>query len=516
MITRSFIKGFLCTALLAFACSAAAAKTLRVNIQADPAMMDPITYSELVSGRIIENVYEAFTTKTPDGKSVPALALSWEPLQSGYGFRFHLRPGVKFHSGRTFTAKDVKYTFETLLDPTMKAGLGAEYLKNIVGADDVKSGKSKDLKGVTVVDDNTIDVAFTKLDVLFPIYPIYIMDSGIVAEQGPDWMTKVSAGTGPFKFTQWKRGVEVDLTANKDYWDGAPKIDDIRFLIVGDANTALAQYDAGELDFLDVYEPIYQRVLGDARYKDQLLSVPRAQSRYLGMNQKLYAPFKDKRVREAVSLALPRDAMIKGLYGGAAFPLNGVVTPGVGGYDPTLPPMKYDPVMAKKLMADAGYPDGKGLPPIMITCSPEYKDELAYYADQLHKVLGMPVTVNVMERATFIKAMNAGEVAFFPWGWTADYPDGMYYLAQMWYGPSPYNRARYSNPDYDHLIDEAQSTIDVQKRYDLYHQAERVLLDDWAMAPLPIEASLALRKPNVHNISNTPFGFSSFKDTTID
>lgn len=516
MISRAIVKGLLFATVLACICSTAGAKTLRVNVQADPAMMDPITYSELVAGRVLDNVYECFTTKTPDGKNVPALALSWEPLQSGYGFRFHLRTGVKFHSGRTFTAKDVKYTFETLLDPSMKGGLDAEYLKNVVGADDVKSGKSKDLKGVTVVDDYTLDVAFNKPEVLFPIYPIYIMDSGIVAEQGPDWMTKVSAGTGPFKFQQWKRGVEVDLVANKDYWGGAPKLDGVRFLIVSDANTALAQYDAGELDFLDVYEPAFQRVLGDTRYKDQIIKVPRAQTRYLGMTQKLYAPFKDKRVREAISLALPRDAMIKGLYGGAAFALNGVITPGVGGYDPSLPALKYDPAMAKKLMADAGYPDGKGLPPIMISCTPEYKDEITFYADQLHKVLGMPVSVNVVERATFIKSANAGGVAFFPWGWTADYPDGMYYLAQVWYGPSPYNRTRYENPNYDHLIDEAQSTVDVQKRYDLYHQAERVLLDDWAMAPLPIEDSIALRKPNVHDVSITPFGFSSLKDTVID
>ncbi len=491
------------------------ARSLRVNVTADPAMIDPITYSELVAGRIMENIYEGFTDKTPDGKIVPALATSWETLPDGKGFRFNLRKGVVFHSGRPFTARDVKYTFEALLTPGSKAGLSAGYLNNIVGAADMKAGKAGELAGVRVVDDHTLEVMFTKPDVLFPIYPFQFMDAGIVAELGPDWMTKASAGTGAFKFKQWKRGVEVELEAHKPYWGGAPKVDGVRFMIVPSADTALSQYDAGELDFLDVHESTFRRVLRDERYKDQIQKVPRAQSRYLGMNQNLYAPFKDKRVREAVSLALNRDAMIRGLYDGAAFPLNAVTTPGVAGYNPDLPPLKYDPERAKQLLAEAGYPDGKGLPPIDISCTAPFKDELTYYANQLNRVLGMQVNVNVVERATFIKSMNAGEVAFFPWGWTAGYPDALYYLAQMWYGPSPYNRPRWKNAEYDKAIEEAQATFDDQKRFALYHKAEKILIDDWGTAPLPMTAAVGLRKPNVANAQVTPFGFAPFKDVVI-
>jgi oligopeptide transport system substrate-binding protein len=262
-------------------------------------------------------------------------------------------------------------------------------------------------------------------------------------------------------------------------------------------------------------------VLRDDRYKDQLQKVPRAQSRYLGMNQNLYAPFKDKRVREAVSLAINRDALIRGLYDGAAFPLNGQITPGVAGYKAdNVPPLKYDPVRAKQLLAEAGFADGKGLPPIDITCAPQFKDEITYYANALNQTLGMQVNVNVVERATFIRSMNAGEVAFFPWGWTSGYPDAMYYLAQMWYGPSPFNRARWKNADYDKVIEEAQATVDDDKRFALYHKAERILMEDWGTAPLPLTANLSLRKPNVTGAIMTPFGYgsgngSSFKDVEI-
>lgn len=510
------IPSLMIAASLVLAAPAGEAKSFRVNVVGDPASLDPIANSELVAQRVLNNVYEGFTQIAADGKSEPALAMSWEPLASGPGFRFNLRKGVKFHSGRPFTARDVKYTFETLLTPGAKGGLAASYLESVIGAADVKSGKTKELAGIAVVDDNTIEISFTKPDILFPIYPFYFVDMGAAAEYGPDWQTKMSAGTGPFKFKEWKRGVEVDLDANAAYWGGAPKIDEVRILIVPSGDTALSQYDAGELDFVDVPEASFRRVLRDDHYKDQLIEVPRAQIRYLGMNQNLYAPFKDKRVREAISLSLDREAMIKGLYGGAAFPLNGQVTPNVAGYNPDLPPLKYDPERAKKLLAEAGYPDGRNLPPIDISCTAPFKDEITYYANQLNKVLGMIVNVNVVERGSFIKGMNAGEVAFFPWGWTADYPDGMYFLSQTWYGSSSFNRSRWKNADYDHVIDEAAATVDNAKRYELYHRAEKILLDDWGTAPLPITAAIALRKPNVHNVTLTPFGFSSFQGITID
>jgi peptide/nickel transport system substrate-binding protein len=495
---------------------AAAMKTFRVNVVADPAQMDPITFSEIVAERIIRTMYEGFTATTDDGRNIPALAERWEPRAGGPGYRFFLRQGVRFHSGRPFTARDVKYTFEELLRPASKGGLSAGWLGSVVGADELRNGKADALAGASIVDDHTIDIAFTHPDVIFPFYPFFFMDSGIVAEHGPDWMTKVSAGTGPYQFRQWRRSVSVDLDANRSYWGGAPKIDGVSFLIVPDADTALAQYDAGELDFVDVYAGAIRRVLRDERYAKELIRAPRAQSTFIGMNQALYAPFRDQRVRQAVSLAVDRDGMIRGLYGGGAFPLNGVVPPGVPGYDPSLPALAYDPDRAKALMAAAGFPDGKNLPPVDISSTDAFKDELAYYADQFRRVLGLPVSVKLVERATFIRAMNAGQVAFFPWGWTADYPDAATFLHDMWYSSSPYNRPRWKNAAYDGLIDQALSTPDDARRFALYHQAEKVLLDDWGAVPVPVTASIGLRKPNVRNVTLTPFGFSSFAGIEMD
>ena len=494
----------------------ALAKDLRTNITADPAMVDPITYSELIAGDIMGNVYEAFTGLDEDSNVIPMLATSWEPLADNLGFRFNLREGVMFHSGREFTAKDVKYTLEQLLLPGNKGGLNARYLDIIVGAEAMKEGEAEELEGINIVDDHTIEIAFTQPDVLFPVYPIYMMDSGIVEEHGEDWATKASAGTGPFRFVEWNLGQSVELDAFEGYWGGAPAIDGVNFLVVPDGNTAMSMYEAGELDLLYSDPTLNRRILTDDSLADETLKAAAAQIRYLGMNQTQYEPFKDKRVREAVCLSIDKEAMIAGLYNGAALPLAGQMTPGVAGYNPDLEGIPYDPDRARSLMAEAGYPDGEGLPPVkLVTTAPNQNVHL-YFASQFQEVLGMPVEVEIVERATHIRGMNAGEVPFFAWGWSAGYPDALYFLSQVWYGPSVYNRSRWQNDEFDALIEEAFVTVDNEARYALYHEAERILVEDFGTCPTNIRMQIALKKPNVDGVTLSAFRLLPFGDVTIE
>jgi peptide/nickel transport system substrate-binding protein len=503
--------------MLALATASAGAKELRTNILADPAQIDPITYSELISGDVLQNVYEGLTGVAQDGGVIPGLAESWEAAADNLGFTFHLRPGVKFHSGRPVTAADVKYSFEQLLIPANKGGLAASFLAAVVGSADVKAGTTTDLAGVKAIDDHTVEVRFTEPDVLFPIYPIWVFDRGVIEQYGADWPSKASAGTGPFEFKEWTRGQHVLVTANKDYWGGAPKIDGVDFLIVPDQSTAISQYEAGELDLLYV-ESVTEgrRILKDPKFEKELIKVPAAQINYLGMNQKLYAPFQDEKVREAICLSIDTGAMVKGLFGGAAFELAGQVAPGVGGANPELPPPVYDPAAAKKLMAEAGFADGKGLPPVKLSTTEPNKDQAQYLVSQFKKVLGMPVEVEIVERATFIKSMNAGEVPFFPWGWSADYPDAMTFLGDIWYGPSKFNRARWQNADYDKLIGQAKAQTDTAKRYALYHEAEKILIGTHGTCPLTVRMQIAAAKPDVHGVALSAFRFRPFADVSID
>ena len=493
------------------------AKTLRLNIEADPAMIDPVTYSELVSGNILRNVYEGFTRLDKDGNITPGLALRWEADADNMGWRFHLRPNVKFHSGKTFGAKDVKYTFEQLLIPANKGGLALEYVSKIVGAKDIRDGKTTELMGVKVVNDLTVEVRFTEPDVLFPIYQYFFFDSETVKEKGMAAMQTGSAGTGPYSIVHWRRGQEVLTKAHKDYWGGAPKVDGVQFLIVPSEETAINQYQAGDLDVVWMQQPeVSRRALRDPKLKAESATAAAAQINFLGMNQNLYAPFKDKRVREAFCIAIDRDGMSTGLFGGLAEPLYGQITPGVAGYNKDVKKIAFDAARAKRLLAEAGFPDAKGMPPLTITAIPTNRTESTYLADQYRQVLGLNVEVNVIERGTFIRAMNAGEVAFFHWGWTAGWPDAMYYLQQVWYSTSPYNRARYKNADYDKAIDEAAKTPNNDARYKLYHKAEQILMDDWGSCGTYVRTQVALIKPNVKGVVVTPYRLWPFYEAVVN
>jgi peptide/nickel transport system substrate-binding protein len=342
------------------------------------------------------------------------------------------------------------------------------------------------------------------------------MDSGIVEELGPDWATKASAGTGPFKFVEWNRGQNVKLAAHEDYWGGAPAIDGVNFLIVPSGDTAVSMYEAAELDLVYADPATIRRILKDPQFEGDMITSPAAQIQYLGMNQTQYEPFEDIRVREAVCKSLDRHAMIEGLYDGAAFILNGQVTPGVAGYNPDLPEVPYAPDEAKALMADAGYPDGEGLPPVKVTTTEPNKNLATYVASQMNEVLGMPAEVEVVERGSHIKNMNAGEVAFFHWGWSAGYPDALYFLSQVWYGPSIYNRSRWQNDEFDALIEKAGTVADNEERYKLYNQAEQILVEDWGTCPTTVRMQVALKKPNVEGVHLIPFRFLPFSDVEIN
>jgi oligopeptide transport system substrate-binding protein len=415
-----------------------------------------------------------------------ALALKWTASPDNLRWRFELRPNVKFHTGRPFGAKEVQ------------------------------DGKTKELAGVKVVGPLVVEVNFNAPDVVFPVYPFMFFDTQAVADNGPNWFMQVSAGTGPFKFAEWKRGQSVYLSAFKDYYEGAPKIDGIRFIIVPSEETSVTMYEAGELDVLMVASTdLARRIMRDAKLKAEAQTVSAAQINYLGMNQNLYAPFKDKRVREAFCISIDRDAMSKGLFGGLAQPLYGQITPGIPGYNAAVKKIAYDPERAKKLMADAGYPNGRGMPPLKIANLAPFRNEIAYFADQWKQVLGVSVDLDIQERATFLRSLNAGETPFFSWGWTADYPDALYFLSQVWHSKSPFNRARYSNPGFDALIDRATITPDNATRYKQYAAAETVLLDDWGTCGLYVRTSVAVVKPNVKGVVLAPMRMLPYGKVTI-
>ena len=488
---------------------------LRTNLRADAKTLNPIQNSELISGNVIKHMYESLTTLDIDGNIIPGLATSWETASDGLSASFTLREGVKFHSGRELTTADVKWTFEQALIPSKRGGLLLDAVRSIVGAEAMLQGDATSLAGFTVIDKYRFSVSFERPTVIFPLYEMYIVDRAVESIHGEDWAREVSGGTGPFSYVKWRRGVSIELAAFDDYWRGMPGIDGVTFFVVPNIETTLSMYEANELDLVEVLPADARNVTRDPRFGGQLMRKSAAQVSYLALNQNLYAPFRDKRVREAISISLDRDAMVYGLFGGAAIPLYGQIAPGFPGFDASIPVIAYDLQRAQELMEEAGHKDGKGLPPIVIQGTHQDKIALAFYADHLKKTLGLPVSVSVVERGTHIKQLNGGKVALFPWSWTADYADPASFLRDLYYSKSKWNRSRYSNAAFDALIDEAVTTVDDAERLSIYRRADRLLMADFGVVPTTVRVQIYIRRPMFEGIRLTAMGLMPFFGVSI-
>jgi ABC-type transport system substrate-binding protein len=498
------------------AAGGADARDLRVHIFADPKTADPVATWELAGADVLRNVYQGFTEAGLFGQPRPSLALDWRASPDGLAWRFRLRSGVTFHTGKRFTASDVKASFGAVLRAGAKAGLQAQFLQRVEGAQAVREGRATELSGITIVDDTTLDIRFTSPDALFPFYPFMIFDTSVLGEGDPDWSNKGSAGTGPFRLAEWRPGKEMRLSAHAPYWNGAPSVDGIRYLVSADPEEAVRLYRAGAVDVVPTLGAgPAAKVLSDPDLAGQALTTTTLQINYLGMNQALYPPFRDRRVREAFCTAVDRKGLADEVFGGLAEPLHGLITPGVAGYDPSVRKINYDPERARRLLAEAGFPEGRGLPPLRIAKTGPSRDEVAFYAERWREVLGAPVEVEIMERIAFLDGLNQGTIPFFSWGWTASFPEALYFLQQLWRSGSPFNASRYSNPAFDAVIDEAQRTPTRSARVRLYGKAEELLLDDWASCGLFVRKIAALVKPNVTGIFLTPMRLLPFDRVKI-
>lgn len=504
------------TAGLSGATLPAAAGTLRAGLSDDLTTIDPFAFPGLVSSGVLRQVYEGFTAFDAAGNTVSALATRWETPDGGRTWRFALRPDARFHSGRPFTAADVLWTWEHHLTRKPQPGYSAFYLRGVEGAAALRQGSSTTLAGVEISDPHTLVVRLTEPDALFPLYPFLFVDRGMEGEHGPAWHERASGGTGPFRLMSWRRGESVRLEAHAAYWGGAPAVDAVSLAVLPDTNTLLARYDAGDLDVATLPDNAVRTVVRQPRYDGQIKAFARAQVRYLALNQDLYPPFRDRRVREAVGLALDRVATVNGLHAGRAALTNGFVTPGLGGYQPDAVPLPPgDPDRAKALLAEAGHDGGRGLPPLQIAGGPNVREEATYFAAQLTAVLGIPVGVRIQERAAFVAAINEGQEALFINGWTADFPDPIDQLATQWHSASPTNRTHWRNPGFDRLMERARGLADPVARNALYREAEALLRDQAVAVPLATPQFVALVRPGVTGVVIRPDGTTDYHSARL-
>ena len=451
-----------------------------------PATFDPAMCQNVDTGQMLQQTYEGLVQWSPDNKVVPCLAEKWDISPDSLTYTFHLRP-AKFQNGMPVTADDVAYSLLRTLNPKLASPVAPEYMSDIKGAMDVYSGKAATLAGVKVIDPKTLSITITKpkaywIDTL--TYPTGWVECKAIAEkEGTSPLTdsdaEAGAGTGAFKITRFVKDQEVDFAANPTYWDGAPKIAGQVMSVILNSGTRHQEFAAGKIDIMrGLVVGDLQADKTDSDLKSQIKIWPRAGINYFALNQAVYAPFKDPRVRAAFAYATDKqkisDVVTQGVY-----PIAPDILPaGILGSDPHFKDLPYDPAKAKALLAAAGFPNGKGLPPLEIYATeknPQDQKTVDILRQMYAQNLGVTVNERQMEQGSLIALINKNNsVPSFILGWYADYLDPQDFYSLLLSSKSPENHTGYADPQFDSLCARADVERNPQKRTALYRQAAQI------------------------------------------
>jgi ABC-type transport system substrate-binding protein len=481
----------------------------RYAMHAPPSTLDPGKVQDVDTSDLLQNIYQGLVAYDEKNEIVPVLAESWTVEDGGKRYRFRLRSGLKFHSGRSVLAGDFVFSLNRHANPKFVSPT-AGYLADIVGYADMLAGKSTRLKGVSAPSDSELVI---ELDAPRP-YFLGKLTYPCAFVVNPDTATALEItdpakadGTGPYRLKAYQKDQEVTLEAFGQAVGGSPPTQIMVRPIIKDAATRLLKYKNGELDILTLERQDMAAVEKDAKLKADVKEVPRPVIYYLGMNQARFAPFRDVRVRRAFMLAINRKKIAEDVIG---LPYaKGFIPPGIVGHRPDLAGVPFDPASARKLLAEAGYPNGKGLPALTITYREGRPDSqlLAVSAvTDLKKNLGVTVSARAMEWRSFLEARNARQLPFVGLSWYADYLDPENFLSFLMRSDASENRDGYANAEFDALCRRADVEQDATERTAMYQRAEDILLADAARIPVYYGRDVLLVSPRVSGLRTNLFG----------
>jgi oligopeptide transport system substrate-binding protein len=450
----------------------------------EPVTLDPSRINDVYGRSIAQQVFDGLVEYDHTLTIVPSLAQYWTASRDGRTWTFTLRKGVRFHHGRDVTADDVVHSLTRLLDPRLKSQ-AADFFANISGAREFREGRAPTVRGLVALDASTLrvmlDEARAPLVGLLAIGHAKIVPRDVATQAG-DAFGAAPVGSGPFRFERWERGKEIVLTANRDYWRGQPRLDRIVYRIFPSEQIAAMyqEFLRGNLEDSPVPMQGYPKLLASTpgtHVKRPMISV-----RFLGLNTRT-KPLQDARVRRALLYAIDRDAIVQDATHGRFVVARGILPPGTRGYNPGLRGYDYDPARARELLAQAGYPAGRGLPPLTIWAGAKLEREHQMVIRYLEAVGVQAEFKYVTDWPQFARMLGEGTFPMFQYAWFADVPDPDDFLFKLFHSKSPRNNTGYANPQFDRLVELARLEPDGQRRAELYRSAEQMVMDDAVVIP---------------------------------
>lgn len=503
-------------------------QALRVGNATEPQGLDPHTVSGVPEGRLTSTLFEGLADlDTETLQPIPAVAESWSVSPDGTVYAFHLRRNSTWSNGDPVTAHDFVYAWRRILTPA----LGSEYsymLHCIKNAKDFNEGRIQDFGkvGVKAVDDLTLEVTlehptpyFISMQTHFTYYPVHratIERFGRMDERNTKWTRPGNlVGNGAFVLNRWIPNNVIEVVKNERYWNAASvRLDRILFYPIDNLLTEERSFRTGILHLAEnvpiTKVPVYRREHPEVLRIDPYLGT------YFYRINVTRPPFTDVRVRRAFAMSIDREAITRNVVMGGQRPARTLTPPGIVGYTCDAG-IDYDVEQARRLLAEAGYPDGRGLPPVELLYNTSENHKLIAEAIQQMWKKGLNVEVSLVNQdwKVYLASQKNLDYQVARASWIGDYLDPNTFLECFLTGGGN-NNTGWSNKAYDGLLEEAARTADTRRRFDLMRQAEGILLEEAPIIPIYYYTRVYLKSTAVKGWHSNLLGYISFKGLYLE
>lgn len=500
-------------------------KILSVQVGPDPETIDPALNSAVDGGNMLLHSFECLLAVDQDGKLIPGQAESWETSEDGLTWTFHLRDGLKWSDGSDLTAKDFEYSWKRVCDPMVAAPYAETVLGMVEGFSSAIEGNLDDLQ-VAATDDKTLTVTlsapcsyFGSLAAFATLSPV---QQATIEANGDAWATSAATyiSNGPFYISEWVPGSHILMSKNTNYWNAdAIKLDGIKWNLIEDANASYSAYQTGEVLMI---KDVPTEEIPSLEGSSEFFVDPIIGTYYLSLNTQR-EPFTDAKVRKALSLAIDREYVANTLMQGTYSPAYNFMGPGWidtdgsqfidnanGGQLYISEDYEANLAEAKQLLADAGYPDGEGLPSITYSTNDAgYHKVVAEYLQQAWAEIGVDLSVDIVEWASFTPMRRNGDYDASRNGWVGDYSDPSNML-DLLYSSNGNNDGKFNNADYDAAMDISRSTLDATERSEALHKAEDILMEEAGCIPVAYYNDFWLQSEKITGSWHSPYGYWYF------
>ena len=501
-------------------------KILSVQVGPNPETIDPALNSAVDGGNMLLHSFECLLAVDKDGKLIPGQAESWETSEDGLTWTFHLRAGLKWSDGSDLTANDFVYRWKRVCDPNVAAPYAETVLGMVAGYEDAIAG---DLDALQVVaqDDSTLVVTlnapcsfFGSLAAFATLSPV---QQATVETNGDAWATAAETyvSNGPFYVSEWVPSSYIMMTKNPNYWNAdAIKLDGIKWNLIEDANASYSAYQTGEVLFI---KDVPTEEIPSLSDNPEFHVDPIIGTYYLSVNTQR-EPFTDAKVRKALSLAIDREYVAGTLMQGTYSAASNFMGPGwvdtdgsqfidkANGGQPYIDTANHEANVeeAKQLLADAGYPDGEGLPSITYSTNDAgYHKVVAEYLQQAWAELGVELNVEIVEWASFTPMRRNGDYDASRNGWVGDYSDPSNML-DLLYSTNGNNDGKFNNAEYDAAMELSRTTLDAAERSEALHKAEDILMEEAGCIPVAYYNDFWLQSEKIVDSWHSPYGYWYF------